>query len=102
MKAYVLLVAAVASFTLVAGADAADLSLQPRAHRVIHRHFHTHAVRDYDGTPVVWVPYRGSVRAIVSQRSSPSHWLNGEPVLPNAPRGWPRHATLRYQMMSAR
>jgi hypothetical protein len=115
------LAALVATVAAPVEAVAADLSLQPAervAVHVKHRHRVVHhasrAVRDYDGTPVVFRPYRtvpvvaldGTVVsrieyvAISAPRSSPRTYLNGEPVLPQHPRGWPRTATLRYRMMA--
>jgi hypothetical protein len=103
-------------------ASAADLSLQTHRARVVYvrhvRHrlrvaFVSRAVRDYDGTPVVFRPYRPmitigpdgerivvtSFEAVPVPRASPRYYSNGEPVLPNYPRNWPRVATLGYQMM---
>jgi hypothetical protein len=87
-------------------ASAADLAVTPRAVRVIH---HRVVVRDYDGTPVIRREQRVVIRnydgtALVStqydlypvQRATPSHYLNGQPVLPHYPRGWPRVRVLRY------
>jgi hypothetical protein len=95
----------------ISPAVSADLSLQPR-----HRHHHRHAVRtfrDYDGTAVVFRPYRSveiagpdgtafrktEYEAVWAPRATPSRYFNGQPVLPHYPRGWPRQATLRYVMM---
>ena len=99
-------------------AVAADLSLRPAVH-VKHRKTvilerRLRAARDYDGTAVVRRPFRHRPvlrlgrRAVVhteyelvpTPRAIPSHYLDGEPVLPNHPRNWPREATLRYRIMS--
>lgn len=87
---------------------AADLSLQ-RVKRVAVRHVHHRSpvVRDYDGTPIVIrrravvvsdadgvVRMSAQYEAIPMPAAQPRRWLNGEPVLPNYPRGWPRG--LRY------
>jgi len=84
-------------------ASAADLAVTPgkRVVRVIHHR--SAVVRDYDGTPVIRRAHRVVLRnydgtAIVSmqydlypvQRATPTHYLNGQPVLPHYPRGWPR------------
>jgi hypothetical protein len=72
------------------------------------------AARDYDGTAVVPRPFRTvqsvgwdgaalvhtEYELVPTPRAMPSHYLNGEPVLPNHPRNWPREATLRYRTMS--
>ena len=85
-------------------ASAADLAVTPVdrvAVRVIHHR--SAVVRDYDGTMVVRRAHRVVLRnydgtAVVStqydlypvQRATPTHYLNGQPVLPHYPRGWPR------------
>lgn len=93
----------------IPNASAADLAVTPvkRAVRVIHHR--SAIVRDYDGTPVTRHVHRVVLRnydgtAVVStqydlypvQRATPTHYLNGQPVLPHYPRGWPRVRVLRY------
>jgi hypothetical protein len=116
------ILAAGLSASLVLGvapaAVAADLSLRPAVH-VKHRKTvilerRLWAARDYDGTAVVRRPFRTvhyvgwdgaavvhtEYELVPAPRATPSHYLDGEPVLPNYPRNWPRMATLRYRMMS--
>jgi len=96
-------------------AVAADLSLRPARHHVRHHHYHRlWAARDYDGTAVVRRPFRtvdalgwdGTVitrieyELVPAPRATPRRYINGEPVLPDYPRNWPRIATIRYRMMS--
>jgi hypothetical protein len=85
-------------------ASAADLAVTPVkrvAVRVIHHR--SAVVRDYDGTMVIRRAHRVVVRnddgtALVStqydlypvQRGAGTRYLNGQPVLPHYPRGWPR------------
>jgi len=92
--------------------SAADLSVAP-ARRAAVRVIHHRSVvaRDYDGTmvirrvrPVVVQNYDGTT--VVATRSdlypvdrgTAARYLNGQPVLPHYPRGWPRVLTsgLRY------
>ena len=99
-------------------AVAADLSLRPAVH-IKHRKTvilerRLRAGRDYDGTAVVRRPFRTvqsvgwdgapvvhtEYELVPTPRAIPSHYLDGEPVLPNHPRNWPRVATLRYRIMS--
>ena len=93
-------------------ASAADLAVTPVKRvgvRVIHHR--SAVVRDYDGTMVVRRAHRVVLRnydgtALVStqydlypvQRGAPTRYLNGQPVLPHYPRGWPRVRaySLRY------
>lgn len=101
----------------VPNVSAADLKLGPAKRVAAHHHHHravrSPAVRDYDGTPVVVVRHRVVVRGydgslvdsyrtdvIPVQRPQPYHYMNGEPVLPLYPRGWPRQATSRYATMT--
>jgi hypothetical protein len=92
--------------------SAADLAVTPVkrvAVRVIHHR--SAVVRDYDGTMVIRRARRVVVQnydgtALVStqydlypvQRGAGTHYLNGQPVLPHYPRGWPRVRaySLRY------
>lgn len=92
--------------------SAADLAVTPAtrsAVRVIHHR--SAVVRDYDGSLVVRRVHRVVVRnydgtALVTTRSdlypvdrgAGTHYLNGQPVLPHYPRGWPRVRaySLRY------
>jgi hypothetical protein len=94
------------------GASAADLAVAPvkrSAVRVIHHR--SVVVRDYDGSLVIRRVHRVVVRnydgtALVTTRSdlypvdrgAGTHYLNGQPVLPHDPRGWPRARaySLRY------
>ena len=85
-------------------ASAADLDVTPvkrAAVRVIHHR--SAVVRDYDGTMVVRRARRVVLQnydgtAVVStqydlypvQRGAATRYLNGQPVLPHYPRGWPR------------
>ena len=85
-------------------ASAADLAVTPVKRvgvRVIHHR--SAVVRDYDGTMVVRRAHRVVLRnydgtALVStqydlypvQRGAATRYLNGQPVLPHYPRGWPR------------
>ena len=107
--------AAIQVVAVVPSVSAADLALNP-AKRIAahhHRHWAVRAVRDYDGTPVVVyrrpivvrgydgsqvVSYRSDVYAV--ERPQPLYYMNGEPVLPQYPRGWPRRATYRYAVMT--
>jgi hypothetical protein len=93
-------------------ASSADLAVTPvnrSAVRVIHHR--SAIVRDYDGSlvihrvrRVVLQNYDGT--ALVTTRSdlypvdrgAGTHYLNGQPVLPHYPRGWPRVRanSLRY------
>ena len=72
-----------------------------KAVRVIQRR--SPLVRDYDGTPImirartaVMSDYDGTLRvtrryeAIPVLGAQPRYYLNGQPVLPNYPRSWPR------------
>ncbi len=113
-----LLLVGLAAIPMMAAApsvSAADLALQPAKRMAVHHHRHwaVRAVRDHDGTPVVVVrrpvvvrgydgseivSYRSDVYP--SQRSQPTHYMNGEPVMPSYPRGWPRRATYRYAVMT--
>jgi len=84
--------------------SAADLAVTPAkraAIRVIHHR--SAVVRDYDGSLVIRRVHRVVVRnydgtALVTTRSdlypvdrgAGTHYLNGQPVLPHYPRGWPR------------
>jgi hypothetical protein len=99
-------------------AVAADLSLRPaihvKHHKMVVLERQLWAARDYDGTAVVRRPFRTvqsvgwdgaalvhtEYELVPTPRAMPSHYLNGEPVLPNHPRNWPREATLRYRTMS--
>jgi len=92
------------------GASAADLAVTPAkraAVRVIHHR--SAVVRDYDGTMVIRRVHQVVVRgydgtAVVTTRSdlypvergAGTHYLNGEPVLPYYPRGWPRAYGARF------
>ena len=93
-------------------ASAADLDVTPvkrSTARVIHHR--SAIVRDYDGAEVIRRVRRVVVRnydgtALVTTRSdlypvdrgAGTHYLNGQPVLPHYPRGWPRARaySLRY------
>lgn len=108
-----------ASF-LAVPASAADISVVRKAistHRskVVHTRRTVRVVRDYDGTPVVFRPYRtvvvtgpGGVPLAKTQYAAdfvpaaPGYYSNGEPVLPHYPRGWPVVATQRYRIMANR
>jgi hypothetical protein len=84
---------------------AADLAVRPvrkASVRVIH-HRRSPIVRDYDGTaiivrrtPVLMQGYDGTLVATVRYDAhavrgpQPARYLNGQRVLPNFPRGWPR------------
>ena len=92
--------------------SAADLGVTPDRRAAVRAIHHRSSVaRDYDGTMVirrvrrVVAPnYDGT--ALVSirsdlypvQRGAGTHYLNGQPVLPHYPRGWPRARaySLRY------
>jgi hypothetical protein len=94
------------------GVSAADLAVAPAkraAARVIHHR--SAVVRDYDGSLIIRRVHRVVVRnydgtALVTLRSdlypvdrgAGTHYLNGQPVLPHYPRGWPRVRaySLRY------
>ncbi len=92
-------------------ASAADLAVTPIRHsavRVIHHR--SAVVRDYDGSLVVRRVRRVVVQnydgtALVTTRSdlypvdrgAGTHYLNGQPVLPHWPRGWPRVRTSNLQ-----
>jgi hypothetical protein len=110
--------AGLAIFVTVAtteGVSAADLSIEP-VKRVVKIRKAMRAfpvVRDYDGTPIYLRPYRtvsavganGAVAARVEYEAvpvvaTPSRGINGQPVLPHHPRGWPREATSRYRIMA--
>ena len=83
---------------------AADLGVTPVKKRMIIHH-KSRIVRDLDGTPIivrrapplVMTGYDGTVvvRHLyenISVRSAavlPRYYLNGQPVLPSYPRGWP-------------
>ena len=107
--------AAIPMMAAAPGVSAADLELKPAKRVTVHHHRHwaVRAVRDYDGTPVVVVRRRVVVRGYdgsevvsyrsdvyPSPRSQPTHYMNGEPVLPQYPRGWPRRSTYRYAVMT--
>ena len=84
--------------------SAADLGLRPIKKRVVIHH-RSRIVRDLDGTPIIvrrarplmMTGYDGTVvvRHLyenISVRSAavlPRYYLNGQPVLPSWPRGWP-------------
>ena len=84
--------------------SAADLGLRPIKKRVVIHH-RSRIVRDLDGTPIIvrrarplmFTGYDGTVvlRHLyenISVRSAavlPRYYLNGQPVLPSYPRGWP-------------
>ena len=84
--------------------SAADLAVTPASRagaRVIHHR--SAVVRDYDGSLIIRRIHRVVTRnydgaALVSIRSdlypvdrgAGTHYLNGQPVLPHYPRGWPR------------
>jgi len=83
-------------------ASAADLAVTP-VKRVAVVHHRSAVVRDYDGTMVIRRAHRVVLRnydgtALVStqydlypvQRGAGTRYLNGQPVLPHYPRGWPR------------
>src|SRR4051794_38695047 len=88
----------------VPSVSAAYLAVTPAkrsAVRVIHHR--SAVVRDYDGTLVIRRIHRVVVQnydgtSLVSARSdlypvdrgAGTHYLNGQPVLPHYPRGWPR------------
>lgn len=94
-------------------ASAADLALEratTRAVRVVHHH-RNRVVFDLDGSaaiivrpapPVVLSSLDGTnvVRPLYENipvlRGSPTHYLNGEPVLPPYPRSWPRQLIAPY------
>ena len=93
----------------VLAADLAVTSVKRAAVRVIHHR--SAVVRDYDGTMVIRRARRVVVQnydgtALVStqydlypvQRGAGTRYLNGQPVLPHYPRGWPRVRaySLRY------
>lgn len=95
--------------------SAADLSVEPGRKVIKHRKVvrAVRVVRDYDGTPVYLRPYRtvsaygpdGTVVARIEYEAvpvvaTPSRGINGEPVMPHHPRGWPRQATSRYRTMA--
>jgi hypothetical protein len=103
---------AIQATAVTPNASAADLAVTPVkrvAVRVIHHR--SAVVRDYDGTLVIRRAHRVVLRnydgtALVStqydlypvQRGVGSRYLNGQPVLPHYPRGWPRVRahSLRY------
>jgi hypothetical protein len=106
------------TFGAVAPSSAADLAVTPArrvSHHAIH-HYRAVAVRDLDGTPIIvrrlppvvvspygWpVEARGETVAIPARRAQPTHYQNGEPVLPSYPRPWPPRLTARYFMLSGR
>ena len=84
--------------------SAADLGLRPIKKRV-NIHHRSRIVRDLDGTPIIvrrarplmFTGYDGTIvlRHLyenISVRSAavlPRYYLNGQPVLPSYPRGWP-------------
>ena len=92
--------------------SAADLAVMPDRRVAVRAIHHRSAVaRDYDGTRVIRRVRRVAVpnydgTALVSirsdlysvQRGAGRHYLNGQPVLPHYPRGWPhaRAHSLRY------
>jgi len=97
----------VGAIQLVQGApsvSAADLDVTPVKRRAIHVIHHRSAVvRDYDGTMVIrrirrvvvqnydgtaFVGTRSDLYPV--QRGAGTRYLNGQPVLPYYPRGWPR------------
>jgi hypothetical protein len=63
---------------------------------VVRRPFRTVHSVGWDGATLVHTEYE----LVPTPRAMPSHYLNGEPVLPNHPRNWPRESTLRYRIMS--
>ena len=95
------------------GVSAAELSLQQPSRAVVVHHrkairHHSRLVRDLDGTPILLrrLPefqrgYDGPVRltaqyeAVPVRGAAPSHYLNGQPVLPHCPRFWPRSSCSR-------
>ena len=104
---------------LSSASSAADLSVGTRSIMTTERHVtRVHArrpVRDYDGTPVVFRPYRrvlvtgidGLPRTKIQYAAdavpgAPAFYSNGEPILPSYPRGWPVAATERYRIMTNR
>jgi hypothetical protein len=91
-------------------ASATDLDLT-RVKRVRIHHHRSAVFRDYDGAEVIRRVRRVVVRnydgtTLVTTRSdlypvdrgAATHYLNGQPVLPHYPRGWPRVrvSSLRY------
>jgi len=105
---------------LLLPAYGADLSLGQRQtagthtrHMIRIHHHRSRIVRDYDGTPVVFRPYRGvtvmgpdGLTTFRTQYAAdpvvgaPAIYSNGQPVLPAYPRGWPRTETQRYRIMA--
>ena len=90
---------AIQGLEVAPSASAADLAVTP-VKRVAIR---SAVVRDYDGTMVIRRAHRVVLRnydgtALVStqydlypvQRGAATRYLNGQPVLPHYPRGWPR------------
>ena len=79
-------------------ASAADLDVTrvKRHHRsvvlrdydgsLVVRRVHRMVVQNYDGTTLVTT--RSDIYPV--ERGAGTHYLNGEPVLPHRPRGWPR------------
>jgi len=85
----------------LSNASAADLGV--KRHARVHHHYRSVVVRDYDGSLVVRRVHRVVVQnydgtSVVTLRSdlypvdrgAGRRYLNGEPVLPHQPRGWPR------------
>jgi hypothetical protein len=102
-----LVITGLGSLLMLQGApsgSAADLSVRPLKKKVVLHH-RSRIVRDLDGTPIIVRPaypmvmraYDGTVlvRPLyenISVRSAavlPRYYLNGQPVLPHHPRGWP-------------
>jgi hypothetical protein len=83
-------------------------------HKVVRARSSWRVVADYDGTPVVFRPYRAGIAARPDglqwvkteyaadwvQRALPRYYFNGEPILPMYPRGWPKAATARYRTLA--
>jgi transposase len=72
------------AISFATGCQAADLSMRPAHHRVhVPHREHVRNVRDYDGTPIIlrrtWAR-PGLYEAFWAQRSSPTRYLNGQPV----------------------
>jgi hypothetical protein len=91
----------------VSAADLAVKSVRKASVRVVHRR--SPVVRDYDGTPImvrarpaVMSGYDGTLQvtrqyeAIPVVGAQPRYYLNGQPVLPNYPRSWPRAFRSRF------
>jgi hypothetical protein len=99
-----LLVVGIGAMLLQGASNASAANLDVKRHAVRHHHHYRSAVvRDYDGSLVV-----RRIRRVVVQnydgtsmvtlrsdlypvdRGAGRHYLNGQPVLPHQPRGWPR------------